>query len=66
MFWLPRGHFSVRFGSQEGSLLCFNQPRGQLSVFRQPRGHYSTCFGSQESTLAYVLAQEGTLAHVFQ
>ena len=30
------GHFSARFGSQEGSLSCFNQPMGQFSVFCQP------------------------------
>ena len=52
VLWLPRGHFSTCFGSQEGtlacgfgsqesSLSCFNQPRGQSSGFCQPRGHFS-------------------------
>ena len=82
-----RGHFNVRFGSQEGtlahvfanqegSLSCYNQPRGQFSVYCQPREHFSVCFchpkghfsarfGSQEGTLAYVFStQEGTLASV--
>ena len=47
------GHFSARFGSQEGSLSCFNQPWGQFSVFCQPRGHFSVRFGSQEGTLTW-------------
>ena len=36
------GHFNTRFGSQEGSLSCFNQPMGQFSVFCQPWGHFGT------------------------
>ena len=70
--WFPRGHFSMSFGSQEGNLSCFNQPRGQLSVFCQPRGHFGTLFwlprtsfsagfGSQEGTLACVLAPKRAL-----
>ena len=72
------GHFSTRFGSQEGtlasvlapqegSLSCFEQPRGQFSVYCQPRGHFGTLFwlpGGHFS--ARFGSQEGTLAHVFQ
>ena len=70
------GHFSTCFGfqegtlrcllsPQEGSLLCFNQTRGQFSVFCQPRWHFSVRFGSQEGTLASVpLPPEGTLAYM--
>ena len=67
MFWLPRGHFSTRFGSQEGSLSCFNQPRGQFSVFCQPRGHFGMLFWLPRRHLSSRFgSQEGTLAHVFQ
>ena len=59
MFWLQRGHFSACFGSQERSLSCFNQARGQFSVFCQPRGHFGMLFGSQEDTLVHVLAPRG-------
>ena len=45
----------AHFGSQEVSLSCFNQPRGQLSVICQPGGHFSARFGSQEGTLARTL-----------
>ena len=38
------GHFSMRLGSQESSLSCFNQPRVQFSVFCQPRGHFGILF----------------------
>ena len=51
-FWRTKrkGHFTVQFGSQEGSLSCFNQPRGQFSLFGLlfwlPRRHFSTHFST--------------------
>ena len=76
-----RGHFSVRFGSQEGtvahtfatqegSLSCFNQPRGQCVLapkrtlwhaYWLPRGHFSMRFGSQKGTLARNLQLGGPI-----
>ena len=65
-FGSQEGTLARVFATQEGSLSCFNQPRGQFIVFCQPRGHLSVCFGSQEGTLAHVFAtKEGTLARVF-
>ena len=61
MFWLPRGHFSAHFGSQEGSLICFNQSRGQFSVLPTKRALWYAFFGSQEGTLAHVLAPRRAL-----
>ena len=66
------GHFNVHsgfqegtlarvFATQEGSLSCFNEPRGQFSVICQPRWHFSVRFGSQEGTLAYILNPRRTL-----
>ena len=66
------GHFSARFGSQEGTLArVFASKRavynfltsqgGQFSVFFQLRGHFSARFDSQEGTLAHVLTPKRAL-----
>ena len=72
-----KGHFSTRFGcqegtlahvfaTQEGSLSCFNLPRGQLSVFSLPRGHlsmhFSARFSSEEGSLSYFNQPRGQLS----
>ena len=36
VFWLSRGHFSVRFGFQEGTLARFWLPRGHFSTRMPP------------------------------
>ena len=70
------GHFSVCFGSHEGTLTRVLAPERALQcAFWLPRGHFSMCFGSHEGTLKRVLlprghfsmrfgSQEGTLARV--
>ena len=70
MFWLPRGHFSACFGSQEGTLACVLAPKnavyhvltsqgGSLVFFANQEGTLACFFGSQEDTLAHVLAPRG-------
>lgn len=57
-FWLPRGHYGVCFGSQEGNVAhilgahkcTFWRPRGHLSMFWLPRQYYRAQFHSQEGT----------------
>ena len=53
------------FVTQEGSLSCFNQPRGQFVVFCQSRGHFNALFGSQEGASARVLAPKMVLQRAF-
>ena len=63
MFWLPRGHFSTRFGSQEGTLAHILAPKRELQhVFWLLRGHFSACFGSQEGSLSCFNQPRGQLS----
>ena len=61
MFWLPRGHFSMSFGSQEVGLSCFNQQGDSLVYFANQEGTLVRFFGSQEGTLAHVVAPRRAL-----
>ena len=54
MFWPPRAHFSVCFGSKEGTLVRFGSQEGSL-----------VCFANQEGTLVHVLAPKKTLQCTF-
>lgn len=47
MFWLPWG-----------SLLYFNQTKGQIGVVGQPEGHLRVCISLQEGTLVHVLSPQ--------
>lgn len=49
----------MHFGPQEDSLLCFNQPKRQMSAVCQSGGHFSDCSGSQEDTYVPVRLQKG-------
>ena len=70
------GHFSVHFGSQEGTLVRVLAPkravyhvltsqRGSLVCFANQEGTLACFFGSQEGTLACVLAPKRALKQVF-
>lgn len=54
VFWLPTRHFSVYFGSKEGSSSCVNQLRGQISVVHQPGWDFGVCFCSQGGSFTQV------------
>ena len=65
MFWLRRGHFSVRFGSQEGTLARVLPPKRTVYLVLTSQGCSLVCFANQERTLArFFGSQEGILAHV--
>ena len=50
------GHFSVRFGSQEGTLACVLAPKRAVYHVLNSQGGSLMCFANQEGTLARVLA----------
>ena len=65
MFCLPVGHFSVRFGSQEGTLARVLAPKSGVYHALTNQGGSLVFFANQEGTLAcFSGSQEGTLAHI--
>ena len=60
------GHFSTRFGSQEGTLVHVLASKSAVYHVLTSQGGSLVCFANQEGTLARIFgSQEGNLAHVF-
>lgn len=57
--------YGAHFGSQEGSLLCFNQGKGQISLVHNPGGDFPMCIDFQDSTLTHVLSSKRELWCMF-